>query len=830
MQLSPWATDSIRIQIFPSSNPVADPPFMALIDDGPPPTRSGPAQSSSNGLSMDHGNLRINVDPTTFLVTAVRISDSATLLKQTALVFAAPNVDGTRNGSVSATVTFSGTSGEKIYGLGEHRTGVVNQMPYQKRFADSQDYSKSGGGDVSIPWYASSLGYGFVWNSPAYGYVDISESSIEWFSNATMGIDMWITTTSSDFNPASGVSPYSQLLSNYIDAVGHASTMPFYSTGFIQCKDRYRNQTQLLEVARGYVARGLPVSTIVIDWQHWKSQGDWQLNPTCWPDPQGMVDEINELGIELMITFWPFQTTSSINWDLYSSNGWLATDLQGKQQPYDGDQYLIDETNPVVRQNTFDKFWEGYGHLGIKTVWIDAAEPEHFGGPEGTWKFLAGTDAEIGEAWVQQHTKMLQDGFATKGIMPGDYFILPRSAWAGTWRHSAALWSGDIHSTFDELAIQIKVLQGVMMSGPSLWTTDIGGYFGGNPSDPVFQDLIVRWFQFGAFCPLFRLHGHRDGGPPSNECGPTNGDNEVWNLAEEPAHYAGITTVMKLREQLRQYVSTINAEAAATGMPMIRPMFLQYPLDPNCQTADVEDQFMFGSKWLVAPVYEYQATSRTVYLPEVSPQQEWVYFFNESNAGSSPYAQGGSRVTIPTTNITEFPLFFIRPITPTPPPSFYAATNLYSSSRGDSVLCVSDGCTNDNNPSNPGSYAPQRVEGLGLASSGDSNSVTINGTSYALVALNLFFSYNHTDNLVTTNSTPPDETYTVAGGGVTFENGYALADSSYPGSIPLQLFLKKSAGSQQDYLTVASASGVAWANSNGYTLISSSIGGWLIPQ
>ena len=139
------------------------------------------------------------------------------------------------------------------------------------------------------------------------------------------------------------------------------------------------------------------------------------------------------------------------------------------------------------------------GKYGIKTVWIDAAEPEHNGaGKEGTWKMAKGTDAEVGEAWIQQHAKTFADGFATKGIEPSDYFILPRHAWAGSWRYSAALWSGDIESTFTELALQIKVLQGVMMSGPALWTTDIGGYYGGTPADPTFQELIVRWFQFGA--------------------------------------------------------------------------------------------------------------------------------------------------------------------------------------------------------------------------------------------------------------------------------------------------------------------------------------------
>jgi len=272
--LSPWARDSVRVQVAAPGNAVADPPLMALRDDGPPPLATRAAWSGAAAQSLTNGNLRVELDPATGLLTATRVSDGAVLLKQTALTFAAPNVPGARNGSVSATVSFAGTAGEKVYGLGEHRTGTVQQMPYHKRFADSQDYGQSHGSDVSIPWYASSLGYGFVWNSPAYGYVDLSETAITWMANATLGVDMWITTTSTDFDPASGVSPYAQLLANYVDAVGHASTMPFYSTGFIQCKDRYRNQSQLLDVARGYVDRELPISTIVIDWQHWVHQGE----------------------------------------------------------------------------------------------------------------------------------------------------------------------------------------------------------------------------------------------------------------------------------------------------------------------------------------------------------------------------------------------------------------------------------------------------------------------------------------------------------------------------------------------------------------------------
>jgi alpha-D-xyloside xylohydrolase len=141
----------------------------------------------------------------------------------------------------------------------------------------------------------------------------------------------------------------------------------------------------------------------------------------------------------------------------------------------------------------------------------------------------------------------------------------------------------------------------------------------------------------------FRLHGHRGDGVPANQCGGTNGDNEVWNLAKEPQHYAGITKVMHLRENLREYVAEINDEAAATGMPMLRPMFLQWPEDKGCTGTDVEDQFMFGPRWLVAPVTTYKATSRSVYLPKLADGQEWIYYYSMKAMGS-----GGSRVTMDT--------------------------------------------------------------------------------------------------------------------------------------------------------------------------------------
>ena len=308
--------------------------------------------------------------------------------------------------------------------------------------------------------------------------------------------------------------------------------------------------------------------------------------------------------------------------------------------------------------------------------------------------YSLGTDSEVGSAWTRAHSQMMSDGNQAQGYAPSEFVSLSRSFWPGSARLSVAMWSGDIEPTFESLAQQVcgggwegrgegrresagvhplthyplpiahplvlsaaraspqvRVAQSVSLSGVVLWTSDIGGYKGGNATDPVFQELIVRWFQFGAFCPVFRLHGKRVGGPPTDACGTTNGDNEAWSFGA-PAT-AAISSVMALRESLRPYVANISTEAAASGLPMLRPLVLAFPRDPNAAQPWAEGTFMLGPDWLVAPVTAYGAASAVVYLPSLeTPGDAWVYHFN----ASLRVPGGGVNVTV-ATPLAEFPLF-----------------------------------------------------------------------------------------------------------------------------------------------------------------------------
>jgi len=225
------------------------------------------------------------------------------------------------------------------------------------------------------------------------------------------------------------------------------------------------------------------------------------------------------------------------------------------------------------------------------------------------------------------HTKTYFDGMTAAGST--DFMMLSRSAWAGMSKHHAALWNGDTHSTFDYLKTAIQAAQNIQLSGIAWWTTDIGGYAGGNPQSADFRELIVRWFQFGFTCPLFRQHGAR----------PT----EPWLLGDETFGY--VRKILALRETFKPYVVAQLAETAKSGTPLNRPLWFDAPADTAAWS--VEDQYMFGSDYMAAPVYAAGATDRSVYFPKGS---NWVHYFTNQ---SFP---GGTTATVPAP-ISEFPLF-----------------------------------------------------------------------------------------------------------------------------------------------------------------------------
>ncbi len=494
---------------------------------------------------------------------------------------------------------FQAYQGERLYGLGQHTHGRLDQKGLVLDLVQRN-------AEVSIPFVLSIRGYGLLWNTPAVGRVELADNGTRWVADRARQIDYWITAG----RPA-------DVLARYADATGHPPMLPDWATGFWQCKLRYRSQEELLEVAREYRRRGLPLAGIVVDFYHWTHLGDWRFDPAEWPDPDAMVRELDEMGVKLMVSVWPSVNPLSENYATMRDNGLLVAAERGlpMQAPWFDKGFdtempvsFYDPTNPRAREFVWSKVKHNYYDKGVKAWWLDACEPEIQPGHPDNLSFHAGSGSEVSNLYPQAHAQTFFEGLRAEG--DDEVLLLCRSAWAGSQRYGAAVWSGDIPTTWDSLRAQVRAGLNMAVSGIPWWTTDIGGFHGGDPTSPYYQELIVRWFQYGAFCPLFRLHGYRE---PWTTWGPdgTGGPNEVWSYGEQALGV--IERTMRLRERLRPYLEAQMRVAHERGIPPMRPLFVDFSDDERAWT--VEDQFLVGPDVLVAPILESGGRQREVYLP-----------------------------------------------------------------------------------------------------------------------------------------------------------------------------------------------------------------------
>ena len=460
---------------------------------------------------------------------------------------------------------------------------------------------------ASVPFVVSSRGYGFLWNNPAIGEVTFGKNLTVWKAWATKGLDYWIT---------AGDTP-AQVHASYMQAVGTPPEMPEYGLGFWQCKLRYLTQEELLWVAREYKRRGLPIDVIVVDFFHWPLQGDWKFDPEYWPDPDAMIRELEEMGIALMVSIWPTVDQKSEDYEPMWNRGLLVHTERGVKTTMEflGSCTFFDATNPEARDYVWQTAKRNYYDKGVKLFWLDEAEPEYSVYDFDNYRYHLGSNLQVGNLFPVLYAKAFFDGMRAGGAEA--VVNLLRCAWAGSARYGALVWSGDIASSFQSLRNQLSAGLNMGMAGIPWWTTDIGGFHGGNPNDPAFRELFARWFAWGCFCPVMRLHGDREphDRPPMSDHGGgmciSGADNEVWSYGEEV--YAICHKYLSLRERLRPYVRGLMQRTHETGEPVMRPMFFDFPQDKVCW--GLETQYMFGPDYLVAPVLEAGAQARHMYLP-----------------------------------------------------------------------------------------------------------------------------------------------------------------------------------------------------------------------
>ena len=526
-------------------------------------------------------------------------------------------------GDYNLTVRFESDPEEKIFGMGQYQQTFLNLKNCSIELAQRNSQS-------SVPFYISSKGYGFLWNNPGVGKVNFAKNITEWQLYSTKVLDYWIT---------AGDTP-AEIEEKYAEVAGKVPMMPDYALGLWQSKMRYQTQDEVMEVARRYKEKGITPSVIVIDFFHWTEQGHFDFDERYWPDPAKMIKELDEMGIKAMISVWPTVSTNAKTYQEFLENGYLIHVDRGVKMTMQqlGNTVFIDTTNPNAQKYVWSKLKESYVSKGFKLFWLDVAEPGYMVYDFDNYRYYNGPSLQVANLYPLEYTKMVYDGLKEEG--EENIVSLVRCAWAGSQRYGALAWSGDIDSSFKAFRNQVNSGLNMGIAGIPWWTTDIGGFHGGNPDDEEFRELMIRWFQYGTFTPVLRMHGDRQ--PHSEPLGTDGGGqcssgapNEIWSYGEENEKI--FTKYIRIREALKPYIK---------GTPIMRPLFYDFPNDKTAW--NIENTFMFGPDILVAPIINYKEREREVYLPT---GENWI----DANTGKQ--YSGGNYYTIDA-DIDSIPVFY----------------------------------------------------------------------------------------------------------------------------------------------------------------------------
>lgn len=534
-------------------------------------------------------------------------------------------------GDFELKVRFEANKDEKLFGMGQYQQDFLDLKNSKLELAHRNS-------QASVPFVLSNRGYGMLWNNPAIGDVNFAKNMTEWHALSTKEVDFWITC---------GDTP-SQIEEQYAAVTGTVPMMPDYAMGYWQCKLRYRTQEELLNAVREFKRRNLPISVIVIDYFHWPKSGEFTFDPDYWPNPKEMITELHQMGIKLMVSVWPTIDETSSHYNDMKEKGYLVQTERGVPitMNFLGNNGFVDFTNPNAQKYLWDLLKKNYVDQGVDLFWLDEAEPEYTVYDFDNYRYYNGSNLQVGNLYPVTYSKAIYDGMKENG---NEQIInLVRSAWAGSQKYGALVWSGDIDSSFQSLRNQLAIGLNMAIAGIPWWTTDIGGFHGGVDDDPKFRELVTRWFEFATFCPVMRMHGDREPHtePLSTTGGgkmPSGGPTEPWAYGDEAYHI--MRNYMNLRENLKGYIKVQMAAAHEKGTPVIRPLFYDFAADKD--TWNVEDQYMFGDSILVAPILHENETIREVYLPKGT---DWINVFN------GEALVGGTTVTVDTP-IDQIPLF-----------------------------------------------------------------------------------------------------------------------------------------------------------------------------
>lgn len=419
-----------------------------------------------------------------------------------------------------------------------------------------------------------------------------------------------------DYFVMNGPTP-AKVIQQYRYVTGSAPLFPEWAYGYWQCKEHYNTQTELVDVLKKYRQIGVPIDGIIQDWFYWNPfpWGSHKFDPKRYPDPAKMVSDVHNLHGHIMISVWAKFQAGSANYDALNKIGALY--------PKTGDARYYDPFSSQARSKYWSQVNNSLFRLGFDGFWLDASEPELSGawGEFRSIKTADGLGARVYNAYPLMHTEAVYEGWrATKS--PKRVFLLTRSAYLGQQHNAAVTWSGDIQADWRTLQTQIPAGLNFCMSGIPYWNTDIGGFFSRDPKDPDYAECFTRWYEFGAFCPMFRVHG-------------TNFPKEIWRFA--PAIQTVLAKYDRLHYSLIPYTYDQAWQVYKNGSLLMRPLAYDFPNDPA--DAKIIDQFMYGPSLMICPVVKPKMETRPVYLPKGA---DWYDFWTGKKVSGGQTIQANS--------------------------------------------------------------------------------------------------------------------------------------------------------------------------------------------
>ena len=533
--------------------------------------------------------------------------------------------------------TFASPPDEHYYGLGQNQEGYLDRRGHVVRCA--HDYNAPSGQSVCVPFVVTNKGYGIVWDNPsattvAFGF----NNSVRWTSDVGQRVSFFVIAGKT----------YDEIYSGYRLLTGDTPMLPKSAYGYIQCKQRYTSQDELMAVAKGYRDRHYPIDDLVIDWFHYTKMGQMDMDSAKWPDPVAMNKQLHAMNFHTMISVWPRFIPEDRYYASVLKNDWfekLADGTPTNGLPYDRAGSDIDTTNPDAAKWYWGIVKENYVNKGFDAFWADETEPDL--PPNGSY-FHIGPGTQFFNVYPLFHTAAFYNGF--RQDLDTRALILARDSYLGAQHNGTIFWSSDISGNWDTLKRQIPTGINFVASGMPYWSTDIGGwqYLPAyhkpdrppllDPSDARenighyddYPELYVRWFEYGAFQPNFRSHGSRP-------------QNEVWSYGKQAEPI--LAKYLHLRYQFMPYLYSLAHTTHETGAPFMRGLFMDFGNDPR--VTDIGDEYMFGPALLVAPVTEQGRTSRDVYLPAGA---DWYNFW------TSERVHGGQTIAV-NAPIDIIPLF-----------------------------------------------------------------------------------------------------------------------------------------------------------------------------